>query len=120
MPAILLVDDEAGVLSALRRALRREGWDVHLAEGAAQALRVLETERVDAVLSDYRMPGRNGLDLLAEVARRWPHVARFLITGWHEDASAEALAAAGVRAVFSKPWDVAELRATLREGVASA
>jgi two-component system response regulator PhcR len=70
------------------------------------------------VLSDYKMPGRDGLDLLAEVARRWPGTARFLITGWAGDAAPAALAAARLRAVFPKPWDVEDLRAALRAALA--
>jgi DNA-binding NtrC family response regulator len=114
VPTLLIVDDESRVLSSLVRALRREGFEIVTAESAGRAVRLLEERRVEAVLSDYKMPGRDGLDLLAEVARRWPGTARFLITGWADDADPAALRAARVQGVFAKPWDVEELREALR------
>jgi response regulator RpfG family c-di-GMP phosphodiesterase len=117
-PTLLLVDDEAHILSALRRALRREGWRLLTAETPQQALRLLEEQPVDLIVSDQKMPGMSGLELLAEAARRRPDTRRVLITGWTESVPPERLAALGVRAMIPKPWDDAELKATLRAQLA--
>lgn len=113
-PVLLLVDDEAGILSALRRSLRREGWVILTAESGPEALEALAREPVDLVVSDQKMPGMSGTQLLQEVARRHADVARVVLTGWPEEIPAAERAALGIRALIPKPWDDAELKATLR------
>ena len=114
LPSVLLVDDEARVLSALQRALRREGWAIRTAESPGEALRILEEGSVDLVISDHKMPGMSGTQLLKVVRNRYPHTVRLLLTGWAEALSADELAAAGIEEVISKPWDDAKLKALLR------
>ncbi len=116
---LLIVDDEVRILSALKRTLRREGYRLLTAENAASALRLLEREPVDLVLTDHKMPGMSGLALLAEVVRRWPHVRRVLITGWSEEVARAELARLGVAALVTKPWEDGELKAVLREQLAA-
>ena len=116
-PVVLLVDDEAHILSALRRALRREGYEILAAASAAEALALLEERPVDLVLSDQKMPGTSGLELLRRVAARHPGVARLLITGWPEEVPAAEREALGIRALLPKPWDVGELREALRRSL---
>jgi response regulator RpfG family c-di-GMP phosphodiesterase len=117
-PTLLVVDDEQRILSALRRSLRREGWRVLTAGTPAEALRLLEDEPVDAVLSDHKMPRMSGLDVLEAAARRRPAAARILISGWPDEIPAERLAALGVCALVPKPWDDAELKRILRDALA--
>jgi len=116
-PRVLLVDDEPRILSALRRALRREGYEIRMAETPLEALRMLEAEPVDCVLSDHKMPGLTGLELLERVAAQSPGTARLLITGWNEELSSAELERIGVRAVLTKPWDDERLKRTLREAL---
>jgi response regulator RpfG family c-di-GMP phosphodiesterase len=113
-PTVLVVDDEARILSALRRSLRREGWRVLTAGTPADALRLLDEEAVDVVLSDHKMPRMSGLDVLEAAARRQPAAARILISGWPDEVPPERLAALGIRALVPKPWDDAELKRILR------
>ena len=115
---VLLVDDEARILSALRRVLRREGYGIRLAEDAGGALAILESEPVDLVVSDYKMPGASGTELLAIVRRRWPSVRRLLLSGWSREIPAGELAAAEPDGVFAKPWDDGELKAAIRSALA--
>jgi DNA-binding NtrC family response regulator len=115
---LLVVDDEARILSALRRSLRREGWRVLTAGTPDEALRILDEEPIDAVLSDHKMPRMSGLELLEIAARRRPDAARILISGWPDEIPAERLAALGVFALVPKPWDDAELKRILREALA--
>lgn len=111
---LLIVDDEARILSALRRALRREGYEILTADTPAEALRTLDERSVDAVLSDHKMPGMSGDQLLREAARRRPDAARMLITGWTQELEPQRLEDLGVCALITKPWDDARLKATLR------
>jgi response regulator RpfG family c-di-GMP phosphodiesterase len=113
-PTLLLVDDEARILSALRRSLRREGWRVLTAGTPAEALRLLDEEPIDAVLSDHKMPGMSGLEVLEAAARRRPDAARILISGWPDEIPAGRLEALGILALVPKPWDDAELKRILR------
>ena len=116
-PTLLLVDDEARILSALCRSLRREGWRILTAATPAEALRLLEREPIDAVLSDHKMPGMSGLEVLEAAARCRPEATRILISGWPDEIPAGRLEALGVRAVVPKPWDDAELKRILREAL---
>ena len=114
-PVLLLVDDETRILSALRRTLRREGYEILTAESVAEGLRILESREVDLVLTDQKMPGMSGLEFLAQVADRYPSVARLLITGWPEEIPRDQIELLGIRALIPKPWDDQELRSALRE-----
>jgi response regulator RpfG family c-di-GMP phosphodiesterase len=114
-PVLLLVDDETRILSALRRTLRREGYEILTAESAAEGLRILESCEVDLVLTDQKMPGMSGLEFLEKVAARHPEVARLVITGWPEEIPPDQIERLGIRALIPKPWDDQQLRSLLRE-----
>jgi CheY-like chemotaxis protein len=113
-PVLLLVDDEIGILSALRRTLRREGYEILTAESGAEALQALERHPVDLLVSDQKMPGMSGTQLIEQLADRHGHVPRVVLTGWPEEIPADERAALGIRALIPKPWDDAELKAVLR------
>jgi CheY-like chemotaxis protein len=116
----LIVDDEAQILSALQRSLRREGYEIVAVESAAAALRILDKRHIDAILSDHKMPGISGVQLLARVAETRPGIVRMLITGWVNEIPAERLEEVGVCALVTKPWDDAKLKATLRAVMGAA
>lgn len=118
-PVLLIVDDEARILAALRRSLRREGYRILTAETPAEALAVLEETAVDLVLSDQKMPGMSGLELLAEVKRLRPRASRLLITGWPEAVSAGDLDVLAIASLIPKPWDDSELKEALRKALAT-
>ena len=113
MARLLIVDDETSILSALRRSLRREGWEIVTAESPREAIRILDAQRIDLVLSDQMMPGMTGIELFSEVSKRQPEAKKILITGWSEEVPSEALAAVDVKALIAKPWDDAELKQIL-------
>ncbi|HET7872786.1 MAG TPA: response regulator, partial [Terriglobales bacterium] len=74
-PRILLVDDERAVWQILGEKLGRSGFDWRGRLSGGDALACLEQEPIDAVVSDLKMPGMTGLELLAETQKRYPHVA---------------------------------------------
>ncbi len=117
-PTVLVVDDEERILSALQRSLRREGYEIVTAESAARALAILAERPVDLVLSDQKMPGMSGLELLEEAARLRPDAALVLFTGWTQEIPQQELENLGIRALITKPWDDAALKQTLREALA--
>lgn len=112
MTTILLVDDEPAILRALRRQFTRAA-EVLTASGAAEALAILEAGDIAMMLTDYRMPSRNGVDLLREVRQRWPRTRRFLMSG-NQVAGIEKMIASGlVETFFPKPLDFAAILAVL-------
>ena len=114
---LLIVDDEPRILSALRRSLRREGWQILATSDPGEALRWIATERIGALLTDHKMRGVSGIELLEAAARVQPDAVRFLITGWPDAIPPERLTAIGVRALIPKPWDDAALKALLRDAL---
>ncbi len=117
-PRVLLVDDEAQILSALVRSLRREGYELLSAQGSRPALRVLkQSARIDLVLTDHKMPGMSGLELLREAASLQPDAARLLITGWAKAISQREIESHGIAAVVPKPWEDGELKAVIRKAL---
>ena len=82
-PHILFVDDEPRILGGLRRMLRtyRDRWDMSFAEGAEAALAALRERPCDVIVSDYRMPGMNGAQLLERVRLEYPGTARVILSG---------------------------------------
>ncbi len=117
-PNLLLVDDEANVLNSLRRLLRPAGYEIHTAESGEAALAHLESQAVDLVVSDMRMPGMSGAELLAQVRKRWPTTMRVLLTGYSDITSAvSAINDGGIFRYVSKPWDDAELQTILTQAL---
>jgi signal transduction histidine kinase len=115
---VLLVDDEPRLLAGLRRRLS-ERFDVLTAESADEAIHLLETTRnVGAVLTDMRMPVRDGIDLLMEMSVRWPNIRRLMLTGNNDQETAMAAVNRGrVFRFFRKPCDADQLALALGEAL---
>lgn len=117
-PHILIVDDEDGVRSALRRTLRKEAYRLSYAPSAADALELLKTEQPDVILSDHLMPGMTGLEFLKICRMRWPDVGRVVLTGQAEmETVIQAINDGEVFRFLTKPWDDDEVRLTLHLAV---
>jgi two-component system, NtrC family, sensor kinase len=115
---ILFVDDEPNVLRAIERLFLDEEYEVLTAPSGDEGLRVLESASpVPVVVSDYRMPGMNGVSFLREVCRRWPGTVRIVLSGFADTAAVVAAINEGqIFRFVPKPWDDHELK----EAVASA
>ena len=77
---ILLIDDEPAILQGYQRLLRRE-FQVETAVGGAEALAKLRQQCFAVVVSDMRMPGTDGVQLLAKIKNEWPETIRIMLTG---------------------------------------
>ena len=115
---LLCVDDEANILSSLKRLFRPTGYRVLTAASGEEALAVMEKEAVDLIVSDMRMPGMNGAQVLAAARMRWPETVRILLTG-HADMSStiEAINGGQLHRYIAKPWDDNEVLLVVREGL---
>jgi HD-like signal output (HDOD) protein len=106
MKHILFVDDEPRILEALQRMLRprRDEWEMSFAASGEAALNQLETGSFDVIVSDMRMPGMDGAELLTRVRDRFPGVVRILLTGYTSlEASIRAVPVA--HQFLAKPCD---------------
>lgn len=113
---ILFVDDEPRVLSSMRALFRRD-YNVHVADSGQAALDLLETTEMDVIVSDQRMPGMTGVDVLKACRERAPRAMRILLTGYADRDAIEASINEGeVFRYLTKPC----ARDTLRETVALA
>ncbi len=102
MPTLLIVDDERNTRDALSRFLKRR-YNVLAAEDGPTALEVLSNHAVDVVLSDIRMPGMDGLELLAKIRERHPSVAVIMLTAYGEVETAVEAMKGGAADYLSKP-----------------
>jgi len=115
LPSALFVDDEERVLNALR-ALFRDRFEIEIATSGAQALERLRARRFHVLVSDQRMPGMQGVELLREARQIAPDTVRLLLTGYADLAAIIGSVNEGeVFRFISKPWQEEELRATLAE-----
>ncbi len=107
---VLFVDDEPMVLSALRRNLRpqRDRWDMAFADGGANALDLLAKRPFDVIVSDMRMPGIDGAELLGRVRDAYPGMIRFVLSGFSEQEMTVKLVNTAHQ-YLSKPCEMDEL-----------
>ncbi len=114
--AVLFVDDEAHVLAALKRLLRKEAFRTFFAASAEEALDLLRREEIRLVVADERMPGVSGIELLQEVKRLYPRTVRVILSGYADVAAVvDAINKGEVYRFFSKPWNDDELKSSLRQ-----
>ena len=80
---VMFIDDELNILSGLRRMLRgqRGEWDMRFANSGAEGLAAMAERPVDVLVCDMRMPGMDGVAVLAAVRERYPSTARIILTG---------------------------------------
>jgi CheY-like chemotaxis protein len=126
-PVILCVDDDSIILLALRNGLRHrlvDGYRLETALGGESALDILaglepSEKRLVVVVSDWRMPGMSGDELLRKVRTSWPAAKLILLTGYAEREQVQALdAEISLAATFQKPCDIAALASTIQVLVA--
>ncbi|KHK02461.1 sigma-54-dependent transcriptional regulator [Desulfovibrio sp. TomC] len=115
--AILIVDDEAIAVENLGHILTREGYVVSTAASGEEALTILTEREFDLVLTDLRMKGLDGLAVLAESKRLWPDTEVVVMTGHATVATAVEAMRLGACHYLTKPYGLAEVRATVAEAM---
>ncbi len=103
-PTVLIVDDEPRSLETLQRILM-DDFEVRIAENVPQARHILETEWVQIILCDQRMPKITGVEFLKQVREQWPEVIRMIISGYTDSEDIiSAVNEAGIYHFVTKPW----------------
>jgi two-component system response regulator PilR (NtrC family) len=116
-PRILVVDDEPSMRDMLRIVLRRDGYDVLVAEDGREALGILERERVDLLLSDIRMADVSGVDVLRAAKQSNRDIVAFMMTAFASTETAVEAMRLGAVDYFTKPFSMDELRLKIRQHV---
>ncbi len=115
---LLFVDDEANILSSLKRLFRPLGYRIHTAISGAEGLALLEKEPVDLIISDMRMPEMDGATFLKRAAKQWPDSVRILLTGYSDLESTIAAVNQGqIYRYISKPWEDHELTLAVQQAL---
>ncbi len=110
---IMIVDDEPANLRVLERLFRHD-YQVLTAESGAEALTLLQQHDVALIITDQRMPGMSGIELLKRTATVRPHMVRMILTGYTDmEALVEAINSNQVYKYVAKPWSNDELRLTV-------
>ncbi len=113
--SILIVDDEERLRKSLRRSLLQENYATLTAASEAEALRILDENRIDLVITDLFMPGMGGMALIRRIKSLLPAIKIVIITAYGSAASVREAEELGVDGYLTKPFDLAGLRAKVNE-----
>jgi two-component system NtrC family sensor kinase len=113
--SLLFVDDEDNILQSIKRLFFHADYNIRTAKSGQEALSLLESgPPAHVVVSDYRMPGMNGVEFLRQVARKWPDTIRIVLSGYADTpAVIGAINEGGIYKFISKPWNDDELRVAI-------
>ncbi|NMB42467.1 MAG: response regulator [Firmicutes bacterium] len=112
--AILFVDDEVNVIQSLKRITRemRSEWNMFFAGSGEKALQILSQNRTEIIISDMRMPGMDGAELLQKVRDRFPHMIRIVLSGYFKRENNLRLAKVAHQCL-AKPCDINTLKSCI-------
>lgn len=118
MNKIQLVDDEPHILSALKRVLRSNPWEVHIFTNAQEALKALLEHDYSVIVSDYQMPNLDGITYLQFAKQRQPDAMRMILSA-HGDRHSmmQAINQAEIYRFLSKPWEDYEIESAVRAAI---
>jgi CheY-like chemotaxis protein len=116
-PRILVVDDEEVVLLSVRKALKRDGYDIDTVEMAAEAVERLKNEPYDVMITDLMMPGMDGMQLLEHVKKNHGDIRVVMITGYATMATAMRAIRQGAFDFIAKPFTKVELGSAVSRAV---
>ena len=113
---ILIVDDDEGIRVSLKIVLERDGYEVLVAERGAEGIEVVRQfpEDIEMVISDFKMPGMDGLETLTEISRINPDIIRIILTGYATLDRAIETVNLGIDGFLTKPFNNNEIRASIR------
>jgi CheY-like chemotaxis protein len=113
----LIVDDQMDIRRLLRESLRLLGLDMEIVDvpSGEEAMLVIARQRFDLLISDVRLAGMSGLELVRKVRKRNPGLKVILVTGLTDNEVRQQVSASGAEAFFFKPVDIASLQAAVKE-----
>jgi len=114
---ILIVDDEESICDIISDYLELRDFRCHTANSVDHAIKILRTEPIDCVVSDIKMPGLSGLDLLKRVSIDWPDIAVILITGHGEISTAVTAMQEGAYDFILKPIQLEHITKSVMNGL---
>ena len=114
---ILVVDDESIVVSLVRDALEEEEYDILTALTGQDALAIIDREQLDLLVTDIRMPGINGIELVKRAREKQPELGVIFMTGYANLASAKDAIKQGAFDYIMKPFELSEIRQAVRNGL---
>ena len=106
MPSILLIDDNRELAENLEEILEEEGIPVDVAHDGASALAMLEEGQYCLAITDVRMPGMSGIQVLEAIRERWPRIPVIVMSAYTSDSQVQAAAEAGALDVLTKPINI--------------
>jgi DNA-binding NtrC family response regulator len=106
---ILVVDDEAIMRNLMLKILENEGYRVTLANCHDEAINLLEKQDFQLVLTDVKMPGTDGFELLQEIKNRWPQTTVIVMTGYGDASSVKEALGMGADEYITKPFKSHEI-----------
>ena len=116
--SILLVDDEQGVISALKRAFMEESYEIFTANSGVDGLNIMKNNKIKLVISDERMPGMSGTEFLTTVKNLFPSTIRIMLTGHANIQSAMSAVNSGeIYRFFAKPWNDLEIKLSIKAAI---
>jgi len=117
MSGLLFIDDEEGVRRSLLRALKREAYQTYTAENGQEGINFVKehVSVIEVVISDYKMPGIDGLETLTTIGAINPEITRIILTGYATMEAAIHATNEGIDGFLTKPFDNVELRAKIHE-----
>jgi DNA-binding response OmpR family regulator len=116
---ILVVEDDAEMRSLLKDFFTEEGFEIDSVSNGSEAFRILVRELFDLVITDIRMPGLTGLDILPGIKKLQPNVPIIVITAFGSDEIRDRAMARGATSYLEKPLRFPELRTMIREIISS-
>lgn len=120
MEKILVIDDDKLVRKVFKLTLSKEGYDVLEAEDGRQGLQLIKTENPDLVLTDFQMPGINGLEVIAEITRLKLNIPVIMLTGYGDVSLTIKSIQKGAFEFLEKPTKPEVLKSTVRKALDSA
>ncbi len=117
MNKLILIDDEEGVRRSVVRALKRESYQTYTAANGEEGIAFIKKNRnqIATVISDYKMPGLNGLETLSAIGSINPEITRIILTGYATMEAAIEATNQGIDGFLTKPFDNVELRANIHK-----
>jgi len=117
MNKLLFIDDEEGIRRSVVRALKREAYETHTAENGESGITFVKknSTEIATVISDYKMPGLDGLETLGVIGSMNPEITRIILTGYATMEAAIQATNEGIDGFLTKPFDNLELRANIQK-----